>query len=66
MKKHLRSTALMARKNVITALIIASMTQRYQAVDVVPIIMYNVRVSHTNCFECNQIFTFPSNACFRV
>ncbi len=50
----------MTCKNEITALITASMTQRHQAVDVAPIITYNVRRSRTNCFECNEIFTFPS------
>lgn len=49
-------------EEVITTLIIASMTQRYQAVGVVPIITYNICSPHTNCFESNQIFTFPSNA----
>lgn len=44
-------------KNVIKALIIANMTQRYQAVDVVAIITRNVRGSRTNRLKCNQIFT---------
>lgn len=61
MRTHLHITALLTwKKNEITALITTSMTWRYQAVDVVPIITYNVRGSHTNCFKCNEIFTFPS------
>lgn len=62
LEKHLKSTARMTRKNVITAL----MTQRYQAVNVVVITTYNVPRSHTNCSERNQIFTVPTNACFRL
>lgn len=57
-EEALTSKALMTReKHVIMALIIATMTQRYQAVDVVAIITCTVRGSCTNCFECNQIFT---------
>lgn len=62
-KKHLHSQALMTWKNEITALIITSTTQRYQAAECSS--NYNgknVRGPHTNCFKCNQIFTFPSNA----
>lgn len=55
---------LMTRKNVITALIIASTTQRYQAVDVVPIITYNVRGSHTNRSNVIRYSHFPQMLVF--
>lgn len=61
MRKHLHSTAVMTRKKCNYCINHSKYDTKISSCGCRLIITYNVRGSHTNCFECNQIFIF---ACF--